>query len=272
MHHSPKVTPNNHPHSIKAVFFDIDGTLVSFKTHTIPDSTEKALKELRQNGIKVITATGRSIGALESLRYLDFDGFVTFNGGYCITKESEVLLKEEINPSDIKQLLDYSLDQSLNFSLMYQNKVLVNEITPDIVRMHQHVGLPLPPLVDRNNIDFSDIMQTNVFISPEREKAFMENIMPNCTSSRWTPLFADVNPKNISKKVGLDAFCKHLSIDISETMSFGDGGNDITMLRHAGIGVAMGNASPHVKESADYITDDSDSDGILNALRYFGLL
>ena len=91
-------------------------------------------------------------------------------------------------------------------------------------------------------------------------------------ASRWSPLFADVNPQGQSKQVGIDVFCDYFGIDRANTMAFGDGGNDITMLKHVGIGVAMGNANPEVKEIADYITDDVDSDGIWNALKHFGIL
>ena len=62
------------------------------------------------------------------------------------------------------------------------------------------------------------------------------------------------------------------SIDISETVAFGDGGNDIGMLQHAGIGVAMGNAAPDVKAAADYVTTDVDNFGVINALRHLGLI
>lgn len=55
-------------------------------------------------------------------------------------------------------------------------------------------------------------------------------------------------------------------------MTFGDGGNDINMLEHAGIGVAMGNASDRVKAAADYITSSVDDDGIINALKHFNIL
>ncbi|KKX49214.1 hypothetical protein L950_0216745 [Sphingobacterium sp. IITKGP-BTPF85] len=83
---------------IKAVFFDIDGTLLSFDTHKVPASTEKAIQELKSKGIKVIVSTGRSINSLDHIKYLDFDGFITFNGGYCITKEGDVLSEKEFTP------------------------------------------------------------------------------------------------------------------------------------------------------------------------------
>lgn len=267
------IKQKNNPKQIKAVFFDIDGTLVSFNTHGIPESTEKALRELRQNGIRIIVATGRSVTHINHIKHLDFDGFITFNGGLCLTKDGGILHKETINPADIARLFDRSKTSfPFNFSLMEQDTIMVREITPDVLEMYASVNLPVPPLIDMNRLNMKSIMQANIFISPDKEPEFMKQVMPNSTASRWTPLFMDVNPKDISKKVGVDAFCRHFSIDVAETMSFGDGGNDITMLKHTGIGVAMGNASPDVKAVADYITDHTDDDGVWNALQHFGLI
>ncbi|VTP96654.1 HAD hydrolase family protein [Sphingobacterium daejeonense] len=67
---------------IKAVFFDIDGTLLSFKTHEVPKSTVEAIKILQTHGIKTILSTGRSINSIDHVKFLDFDGYITFNGGY----------------------------------------------------------------------------------------------------------------------------------------------------------------------------------------------
>ena len=65
---------------IKAVFFDIDGTLVSFKTHRVPDSTKRAIAILRAKGIRVFIASGRQLLAINNLEDLQFDGYVTLNG------------------------------------------------------------------------------------------------------------------------------------------------------------------------------------------------
>jgi Cof subfamily protein (haloacid dehalogenase superfamily) len=254
---------------IKAVFFDLDGTLISFNTRSIPASTAKALDMLKQKGIKIIAATGRSITMLDHVRHLDFDGFITFNGGYCLSKEGELLHRQTIHPDDITRLLNHTVNP---FVLMTQSTTMTSQVTRDIELLHEELRLPVPPLIDINKLDISGILQANVFISPEGEQRFMEATMPNCVASRWTPLFMDVNPKAISKKVGIDALCRHFSIDVAETMAFGDGGNDMTMLQHAGIGVAMGNASQRVKDIADYVTDDTDNDGIWNGLQQFGVI
>ncbi|CAA7392445.1 Cof-type HAD-IIB family hydrolase [Chryseobacterium fistulae] len=258
--------------SIKAVFFDIDGTLVSFKTGKIPSSTIRALSELKKRNIKIIVATGRSVDAIQHITSLNFDGFITFNGGCCVSKKGDILFREAINKNDITSLVQYADEHPLNYSLMYFDKVMLNDTTPEVIGMYAHLNLPVPPIVRKNDIDIDNVLQTNIFLGPEEENEFMRNIMPNCIASRWTPLFADVNPKGITKKLGVDYFCQYFGIDISETMSFGDGGNDISMIKHTKIGVAMGKANDNVKEIADYITDDVDEDGIENALIHFKVI
>lgn len=69
---------------IKAVFFDIDGTLVSFKTHRIPQSTLDAVAALRSRGIKVYIATGRPVPFIDNLGELEYDGMITVTGAHCL--------------------------------------------------------------------------------------------------------------------------------------------------------------------------------------------
>lgn len=259
------------PHHIKAVFFDIDGTLISFKTGKIPESTQNALKKLREKGIKVIVATGRSINSLHHISHLEFDGFITFNGAYCVTTSRELISRYTIAPADIESLIRYAGEAPLSYSLMYEDKVEINDATPEVVGMYAHVNLPVPP-VHTEYIDIQNVLQANIFLRPEAEEEFMEKVMPNSISSRWTPLFADVNAGGITKQLGIENFCTHFGIDTADTMAFGDGGNDISMLKFVKIGVAMGNANDAVKQIADFVTDEVDEHGIERALIRFGLL
>ena len=261
---------NTQDHNIKAVFFDIDGTLLSFKTGKVPSSTQNAIQKLREKGIKVIIATGRSINSLHHIDHLKFDGFITFNGAYCITTSK--ISRYTIDPSDIKSLINYAKNIPLSYSLMYEDKVEINDATPEVVGMYSHINIPVPPIHDKENIDVENVLQANIFLKPEAEATFMKEVMPKSISSRWTPLFADVNPGNISKQTGIENFCRHFNINVSETMSFGDGGNDISMLKFTKIGIAMGNANDSLKEVADYITEDVDNHGIEKALIHFGVL
>ena len=91
-------------------------------------------------------------------------------------------------------------------------------------------------------------------------------------SGRWNPAFTDITAEQADKGKGLEAMAQYLDLNISETMAFGDGGNDESILRRAGIGVAMGNAGDEARAAADYITTSVDDDGVKNALEHFGVI
>ena len=96
-------------------------------------------------------------------------------------------------------------------------------------------------------------------------------LLPETVDSVGDRAFADITARGNTKQKGIDQMLKHFGLAVEESMAFGDGGNDIPMLRHAGIGVAMGNAADAVKMKADYITDTVDADGIAKALQHFAL-
>ncbi len=104
-----------------------------------------------------------------------------------------------------------------------------------------------------------------------RRKEVLPSI-PTCEIGRWYPAFADVTAKGDTKQKGIDEIIRYFGIRLEETMSFGDGGNDISMLRHAAIGVAMGQAKEDVKAAADYVTAPIDEDGISKAMKHFGII
>ena len=96
--------------------------------------------------------------------------------------------------------------------------------------------------------------------------------MDECAVTSWSDTGIDIIPKEGGKSAGIRKYLEEQGLDRSEVMAFGDGENDIEMIRFAGIGVAMGNAAESVKAAADYVTDTIDNDGIEKALRHFGLI
>lgn len=82
-----------------------------------------------------------------------------------------------------------------------------------------------------------EIFQMTPFITLEQEKEILPQL-PDCESGRWFPAFADITAKGNTKQKGIDEIINHFGIRLEETMAFGDGGNDVSMLRHAAIGVA----------------------------------
>lgn len=259
---------------IKAVFFDVDGTLISFQTHKIPSSTLEAIKILKEKGIKVIVATGRSINQITHLQQIDFDGYLTFNGNLCLDKHKNVFHKNVIPKENIASLIKYQQEIKAFpcvFMSEFDNKI--NYIDNQVVEVFNLLNLPLTmETEDMNAALQKDIIQLNAFIEPEEDQDVIEKALTSCETSRWTHLFADVNLKGSNKATGLAAFAKHLELELSETLAFGDGGNDIEMLKLAGTGIAMGNANKNVKDISDYITDSVDDNGIFNALKHFGII
>ena len=117
-----------------------------------------------------------------------------------------------------------------------------------------------------------DILQINIYVDKQKEEELQKTVFTHCEASRWNPHFADVNVKGIDKSTGIKHILEYYQIDVKETISFGDGGNDIPMLKYTHIGIAMGNASDEVKQAASYITDTVDNEGIAKALKHFSLI
>lgn len=257
---------------IKAIFFDIDGTLVSFNTHQIPESTRKALALVREKGIKIFIATGRHQSAINNLGDETFDGFVTMNGSYCVNKQGEAIYKHRIPSKDIEALVDY-LEQKESFPCIFvqEHQLLMNYKNDKVEQIFDQLSFPEPPSGNLRDVPADNVYQLIAFFEAHQEERIMQ-ILPGCESTRWSPLFTDVVPKGSNKSVGIDKLLESYGITLQETMAFGDGGNDIAMLKHVGLGIAMGNAEAEVKNAADYITDGVEADGIYHALKHFGVI
>ncbi len=257
---------------IKAIFFDIDGTLVSFETHKVPQATIDAIGELRKKGIKVFVATGRMLSMVDVLGDIPFDGYISYNGAYCVDEQRNEIFANPFPKEDLEILVRHLEKDPFAVSFMGRHEMTVNLLSERVVAVANHIDVEPPRLENPWDTIQGDVFQFCIYVDEDKEKWLMENVLVNHESNRWTPLFADVNVKGNTKQSGINQILTHYNIDLSETMAFGDGGNDIPMLKHVAIGVAMGNAGDSVKQAADYITDTVDNDGIRKALMHFGLL
>lgn len=265
---------------IKALFFDIDGTLVSFDTHEIPVSTIEALTAAKAKGIHIFIATGRPGIIINNLSALQernlIDGYITMNGGYCFV-EKEVIYKSAIPEADVEALMHYCTENDYPCIVVGENDICVcqpNDMVKQI--FHDFLKVDVLPVKTAEEVlqavrQKKEVFQMTPFITEEEEEKVLPSI-PNCEIGRWFPAFADITAKGNTKQRGIDEIIRHFNIRLEETMAFGDGGNDISMLRHAAIGVAMGNAKDDVKATANYVTSSVDEDGIANALKHFGVI
>ena len=144
----------------------------------------------------------------------------------------------------------------------------INEMTRQFIR---DLSIPMPLQRPADYARGREVYQAVTFLTREREHLLLDRA-PHLKTTRWHPTFLDVIPATGGKDKGMDAMLAHFGLTPAEAMAFGDGENDLTMLCHAGIGVAMGTASGEVKAQADYVTGTVDEDGIVAALQHFGLI
>lgn len=256
---------------IEAIFFDIDGTLASFKTHTVPEHTKTVLKSLRDKGIKIFVATGRGTHELDVIKDIEFDGYVTLNGQCCYANDNTLIYTNEIDKNDLSTLITYCNKNQIACSFTDGKEAYYNLINEQVEKIHQIIHTPIGPIKDSSYPLEHTVYQSSIFLNKEQEIQLLKQL-PNCLSSRWFDTFCDISPKNGTKLNGIKELCKYYSIDPNNYMAFGDGGNDIAMLKGAKISVAMANGNVEVKEIANYITEDVDHDGIYNALKHFKIL
>lgn len=265
---------NNRP-NIRAVFFDIDGTLVSFNTHRVSDATVEALAELRRRGVKVILATGRLLNQTEVVSRIKFDAYITLNGCCCLAEDGQtVISKATIPQSDLEAIVDYLEENNHPFPCSFMDEVgnTINYVDDRVQTVWDNIALPVPRTENPRQTIQRNIYQVNIYVDEKDEAPIVERYLQHCESTRWHPLFADVNLRGVSKQQGVDTILEYFGIPREEAMAFGDGGNDVSMLGHVGWGVAMGNAVDSAKQAAVYVTDTVDDEGICKALQHFGLI
>lgn len=254
--------------SIKAMFFDIDGTLVSFKTHEVPESTKRALKLAKEEGILLFTATGRHKLEVEknsALEGLGFTGNITVNGQYCYNAD-RVIYHRPIDPEDIRLMVEYLEKHPFPCVFEEADRMYINLIDEHVHMVQSYVNIEIPPCEDARRALEQDVYQLCVYLRDGKLPEVLEK-MTHCSFTEWHYGGIDVVAKDGSKWIGVGKVMEYYGLEPQEIAAFGDADNDIEMLQGAGISVAMGNARSHVKKIADFVTDDVDSDGIWNAVQ-----
>lgn len=254
----------------KAIFLDIDGTLVSFQTHTMPASAVAALRKAHEQGVGIFISTGRfynTIDGIEGIRDL-VDGYITVNGAFCFVGD-EVVCCNPISPADVEAVLAACTRHDFPCIVVGEQEIAVHNSKPIVRDTFEGMlnirniafDAPAEPVVRSQRI-----LQLTPFLTPQEEQALMRHTS-DCISARWHPAFTDITAVAADKGKGMEAIARHLNIPLEQCIAFGDGGNDISMVRVAGIGVAMGNAVPELKAAADVVTTSVDDDGIARALQ-----
>lgn len=248
---------------IKAAFFDIDGTLLSFSTHRVSPGTIRAFNKLHQAGVRTFLSTGRPDVLIPEMP-VAFEAKITMNGGLVFTPE-KVLLSNPIRDKELQAWLNLARDKHFCTMIFTKDNMFLAQPNEIGLKLRNQLEFEMPPVVDIDEMRGHTAYQI-IAIMPGEMDSTVGELLPHCRLPRWHPYFTDIVSFDNSKARGMEAICHHYGIRQEETIAFGDGANDIEMLEWANTGIAMGNADEKVKKHADLITTDVDNEGIENAV------
>lgn len=257
---------------IKALFFDIDGTLLSFNTHRMSEGLKAALWKARDKGLKLFISTGRSPHFFGQLEGFPFDGYIAMNGALNVV-DGKIVDHSPLEKETSMRIADFAMRENVpcwTFGKDVSAINCMNEVSTELA--NQTLIKPDRFYDLREVAENNDIYEYSIFMTEEEINSRFVPVFRGLTYPRWHPYFCDIVNEGLSKSLGAAKILESLGIHREECMAFGDGGNDIPIIEYAGIGVAMGNATENVKAAADYVTLSVDEDGIPAALCHFGLV
>ncbi len=261
----------------KIIALDLDGTLTNSEK-IITEKTREKLMEFQKNGGKVVLASGRpTMGILphaQRLRLKEYGGYIlSFNGGCVIDcKTNSVLFQQKLPLSVIPEIMDIIKDYPVGINTYEGSDILVGNCVNEYTELEARINGMGIHYVD----NFAEYVQFDVnkcllqgdpAVILELEQILSEKYKNILGIFKSEAFFLEIVPKGVDKAMSIDRLLKMIGIRTEECIACGDGFNDISMIRYAGLGVAMSNAKQPVKDAADYITLSNDQDGIAHLLK-----
>lgn len=263
----------------KILVLDIDGTLTNSEKE-ITEKTRKGIINIMERGHKVILASGRPDYGMrkyaEELQLQKYGGYLlSFNGGKILNcKTGEVVYQKVLPSSVIPGLFHFAQENDIGIITYLGDKLILGTRMDDYVAIESRINGMKIKKVD-HFVEYIDFEVNKCLMTAEPEKAekyveiLNEKYGDTLSIYRSEPFFIEIMPKNIDKANSLEYMLSSVGLTKDNIICCGDGFNDMSMIKFAGVGVAMENAQPQVKEVADYITDSNDQDGIVKVIDKF---
>lgn len=260
----------------KLLAFDLDGTLMRHDL-IIPQSAVKAIKKAQKNGIICIIATGRVYSSAKIFaQKLGIKGpIITLQGALIkeVRSGKEIFYKS-ISKSTALKIIDLIRKLKLQALMNIKGRVLVESKTPEL-EIYKNITL--------SNIEFVDdfkkhlkepptkfmIMSYDQGLIDKTEKRFHKELGKKINLFKSLPRFLEIVDIKADKGAALALLCKRLGVKKEEVIAVGDNHNDISMIKWAGLGVAVSDAPVEVKKHADFITAKVENSGIAKVVEKF---
>ena len=263
------------------LFFDIDGTLVYHRKSENGDdrwdyppspAVVEAIHELRERGHQTFICTGRPMSfVVPSLRALDLTGIVAAAGA-CIEIDGKVVEEHIISADLLAELVDRALHDRVE--LLFEGGDGCVGLMPAGMTFTLIPGVPTAHSLDEM-AEHVPALRFNKFCyrKPTMEgTAFWDFIQRDYCNFNLPDDMSEVCLKGINKGAGVARVLELLGHGTENTYGFGDSQNDLPMRKAVSVPVAMGNAEEAIKEVASYVTDTVENDGVVSALKHFGLI
>ena len=268
---------------IRLIALDLDGTLLDSQKYLSPGN-RRALLKCIQKGIDVVPCTGRIwSGVPDFIR--EFSGIryaITVNGAVVEDiYEKKILDERKLNWQQTVEILelaghfqtmyDVYIDGSGWGEARFMERMEDYGISPVIKKMIKETRRIVPNVIEEVKMRACSVEKINYFFGDlqERQRAREALLLRgDVLVSSSFPNNLEINAPGAAKGEALLRLAEKLGIEPQQTMGFGDGENDLTLIQKAGIGVAMGNAVESLKEEADYVTSTNDEDGVAAALEH----
>lgn len=269
----------------KYIFLDIDGTLVNMES-AMPASAKAALVAAKKNGHKIVISTGRYYEQIYPwlLEEVEFDGVIISSGATVLWDGKEIFHKSfskemfahvENTLNDVGASTLYFLGHCLGGTEKDYNRIcdaLVDAGVSREVVEDAYGNIVFSDTDKLENVEKGMYGCADIDIDEMKKRLGPTFNVDPFSFNNMPPSWGEITLAEVSKGSAVRLLMEHVGADIRDSVAFGDGGNDVEMLKVAGIGVAMGNADESAKAVADMITDHIDEDGIYNAFVRLGLI
>ncbi len=255
---------------IKAIAFDYDGTLTDLPTGALIESGVKALNQCQKQGIKLILCTGRQAQYAPLIEgKLKTDYRVGCSGGQICDENLNTLVSFTISLETYDKINQYCLENQISLFWKFEDGCYFYTPQDDLVTSNKAIAE-----MQIRQIDGNDRLPISgsCFVNKKQVKDLVKKFSKEVQITDGGFHNVDFDVLGVNKATGLKKVAEIMGIQMDEIMAFGDGVNDIEMIKAAGIGVAMGSGVPPLKEAADYVTDSPKENGIYNALKHFWLI
>ncbi len=285
----------------KLIAIDLDGTMLN-KYGIITQNTKDVIKKVQEKGIEVIIASGRTINSVKNFsKEINSENyFISGNGAITYDiKNDKILYENVLSKNKAQQVIKICEENSIYYSVYTENGIITKNLNYNTLYYYKenlnkeekektHINIVQDVynyieekdekilkimICDNNQLVFKSILKkikeiTDIEILDVSHMS-RKLIKQGTEEIALEYFYTEITSKNVDKWNALEMLIEMLNITKDEVITIGDNANDVKMIQNAGLGVAMGESAPYIKEQANIVTESNDNDGVAKILQQY---